>query len=210
MVKDIIILGTGSNSLEILETAQHAALSAIRVVGFLDDGMTAGEEVNGVPVLGRLEEATRFDGAFFVNGIGSPGNFAKRDTFIAKTQLADDRFISIIHPSASVSPRATIGHGVVLFQNVVIGTGAVLGNHVIVLPQATVSHDTNVGAYTCIATGAVLSGGCTIGESSYLGARCVTRENIQIGSGSLIGAGAVVVKNIKSQTVAVGNPARPL
>jgi len=210
MIKDIIILGTGSNSLEILEMAQNSALSSIQVVGFLDDGIAVGEKVHDTPVLGRLEEAGRFDGAYFVNGIGSPSNYSQRDTFIEKTQLPDDRFISIVHPSASVSSRATLGHGVVLFQNVVVGTGAVLGNHVIALPQATISHDTRVGAHTCIATGTVLSGGCTIGECCYMGARSVTRDNIQIGARSLVGTGAVVVKNIKSQTVAVGNPARPL
>lgn len=206
----IVILGTGSNSLEIAEMVRHPALNSLELYGFLDDNSEVGTEVHGVPILGYLSDAGRYEDCLFVNGIGSPANFDQRDTFIEKTDLPEERFLSIIHPTASVSVRATIGYGVVLFQNVVIGTGAVLDNHVIALPQTTVSHDSRVGAHTSLATGVILSGNTTIGERCYLGAGSILREKTTIGPASLIGAGAVVINDIPSHTVAVGNPARPL
>ena len=210
MTQSIIILGTGSNSLELVEMLELPEFASLEVAGFLDDGMAAGERVLGLPVLGPLKDAIKFPDARFVNGIGSPGNHAVRHAFVQKTGVPDERFQTVVHPSASVSRRATIGHGTVLFQNVVVGTGARLGNHVIALPQTTVSHDTLIGDHTCLATGVILSGGCDIGGNCYLGAGCVIREKISIGPGSLIGAGAVVVKNVDPETKVAGNPARPM
>lgn len=210
MKKRIVILGTGSNSLELAEIVQHPEFSSLEIVGFLDDGHKAGTTIHGLPILGGLDEASRLDGVFFVNGIGSPGNHARRDTFIAATGIRDERFLTIIHPTASISPRATIGNGVILFQNVVIGTGAVLGNHVLALPQTTVSHDTRVGDHTCLATGVILSGNTRIGDRCYMGAGSIVRENTAVGDESLIGAGAVVIHDIAPQTVAAGNPARSI
>ena len=210
MKKQIIILGTGSNSLELVEMLALPDFNDMEVAGFLDDGLDVGSEVYGHRILGGLADAPKFGDAFFVNGIGSPSTHMKRDTFVEKTSLPSDRFQTIVHPSASVSPRAKLGHGVVLFQNVVIGTGATIGNHVIVLPQTTVSHDTQVGDHTCLATGVILSGNTTIGELCYIGAGCVTREKSRIGSACLIGAGAVVIHDIPSKTVAIGTPARPI
>jgi len=210
MKKRIVILGTGSNSLEIAEMAQLPAFASLEVAGFLADGLEIGTKVHGIPVLGGLGDAQQIDDVYFVNGIGSSGNYASRHEFIRKTGISDERFMTLVHPSASVSPSAELKHGVVLFQNVVIGMKAVIGNHVIALPQTTVSHNTLVGDHACLATGVILSGSCVVGESCYLGAGCVTRERTQIGSGSLVGAGSVVIDNIAPQTVAAGNPARPL
>lgn len=47
----------------------------------------------------------------------------------------------------------------------------------------------------------------TIEDNVFIGARSIILKGVTIGKGSVIGAGSVVTKNIKANTIAVGNPA---
>lgn len=50
----------------------------------------------------------------------------------------------------------------------------------------------------------------TIGNNVFVGANVVIIGNITIGDNVIIGAGAVVTKNVPSNCIVVGNPARVL
>ncbi len=215
MTKPIIILGTGGNCIDILDALleindAHGA-SVYECRGFLDDDEQRwGREYFGVPVLGPLSKASTFTDCCFVNGIGSTANFWKKPTIIAKTGVSLERFETIIHPTASVSRMAQIRRGVVILQHVTIASNVTVGNHVIILPNAVVNHDVIVGDYTCITTGVAISGGVQVGTAVYLGTNCAIRSGLSIGEGSLVGMGSVVLKDVPSNTVVVGNPARAL
>jgi sugar O-acyltransferase (sialic acid O-acetyltransferase NeuD family) len=213
MQKKIIILGTGGNCIDILDTINLINKTKHRKVyecsGFLDDNeQNWGKEYYGVRVLGPLSSAQEYSDCFFVNGIGSPSNFWKKRTIIAKTQIPDERFEVIIHPSASVSSMAHLGYGTVIFQNVSITSNVKIGNHVIVLPNSILSHDDDIGDYTCITGGVCISGGVKVGNSCYFGTNSSIIGNIKIGNCCLIGMGSVVRDNVEDNQIVVGNPAR--
>ncbi|MFF9815445.1 sugar O-acetyltransferase [Streptomyces sp. NPDC014006] len=50
----------------------------------------------------------------------------------------------------------------------------------------------------------------TIGDNVWLGGGAIVLPGVTIGDNSVIGAGAVVTKDVAANTVAVGNPARPV
>ena len=50
----------------------------------------------------------------------------------------------------------------------------------------------------------------TIGNNVWFGANVLVMPGITIGSNVVIGAGSVVTKNIEDNTVAVGNPCKPI
>jgi len=211
MEKKIVILGTGGNCIDILDTINEINRSRpkYRCMGFLDDEeRTWGQRHHGIEVLGPLTSAPQYDGCWFVNGIGSPANFWRKQEIIAKTQVPDERFETIVHPSASVSSMAQLGRGTVVFQNVTITSNVQVGKHVIILPNSVVSHDDVVGDYTCIAAGACLSGGVSVGRSCYLGTQSCIIGGAQIGDYCLIGMGSVVLDRVPENSVMVGNPAR--
>ena len=54
----------------------------------------------------------------------------------------------------------------------------------------------------------VLPGEIVIGENVWIGGNVTIISGVHIGDNSVIGAGSVVTKDIPSNTVAVGNPAR--
>jgi sugar O-acyltransferase (sialic acid O-acetyltransferase NeuD family) len=213
MIRDVIILGTVGNCIDILDTihAINRREPAFRCRGFLDDNpATHGRQILDAPVLGPLDSAPQYGDAFFVNGIGSPANFWKKGAIIGRTQIPRERFVTLIHPTASVSAHATLGAGTVVFQHVTITTNVRIGDHVIILPASIISHDSVVGDYTAVAGGVCVSGQVTIGESCYLGAGSVIRDGIRIGRQTLVGMGAVVIRDVPENTVVAGNPARVL
>ena len=47
-----------------------------------------------------------------------------------------------------------------------------------------------------------------IEDDVWMGAHCIVLKGVRIGARSVIGAGSVVTKDIPSDSIAVGNPAR--
>jgi len=215
MPKHIIILGTGGNSIDILDTINEINIHRRRKVyicdGFLDDNKNLwGEKLFGHKVLGPISSASIYKERLFVNGIGSTKNFLEKDKIISKTGIESERFETIIHPTASVSKMAKIGAGVVIFQNVTITSNVVIGCHNIILPNTVISHDGVIGDYTCVTGGVLISGNVTIGRLCYIGTNATIKDNIKIGNYCLVGMGSVVLHEIPDNTVVVGNPAKVL
>lgn len=215
MQKRIIIFGTGGTCIDILDTINDINKTMrskkYDCIGFLDDNrQNWGNEFYGVKVLGPLDSAPKYGDCFFVNGIGSPFNFWKKRQIIAKTKIPNERFETIIHPSACVSSTSILSCGTTILQNVTIASDVEIGNHVIVLPNSVISHHDVIGDYTCIAGSVCISGGVSIGQSCYLGSNSAIIGNVKIGNHCLIGMGSVVLDNVDDNTVVVGNPAKYL
>ncbi|HNT55148.1 MAG TPA: acetyltransferase [Anaerolineaceae bacterium] len=213
MTRRIVILGTGGNCLDILDAIRDCNAAADRPVydciGFLDDDQELwGQQVAGVPVLGGLAAAPTLEDCLLVNGIGSERNFWRKPAIIARTGVPDDRFETIIHPSAVISPQALLGPGVVILPQVTVAANARLGRHVMVLPNTVISHDDEIGDYTCIAGGVCVSGQVKVGQCCYLGSHAAIINGITIGERALVGIGSVVLHDVPGNTVVVGNPAR--
>lgn len=213
MTKKLVILGTNGNCVDMLDTIDcindAEGRTVYECVGFLDDSPALqGKALCGIEILGPLSAASVLSDCYFVNGIGSPTNYMRKDAIIEKTGIAPERFATIVHPSAKVSKTARIGLGTVVFENVAITSRVTIGNHVIILPNSVISHDVVIGDYTCITGGVCISGGTQVGRLCYLGTNCSIIGSITIGDGSLVGMGSVVLGNVAENNVVVGNPAR--
>ena len=211
----VVILGSGGNCIDILDTLLdlNAAAGCTRYecVGFLDDdNATWSKTIHGVQVLGPLPAARDLRDAWFVNGIGSAASFWKKEAIIARTGIASERFLTLVHPSARVSRFAHLGQGTVVFQNVTIASDVRVGDHVVVLPNSVLSHDDIVGDYSCIAGGVCISGRVSVGRACYLGSNCTIREGVRLGDYCLVGMGSAVLKDVPNNTTVVGSPARAL
>jgi sugar O-acyltransferase (sialic acid O-acetyltransferase NeuD family) len=212
----IIILGTGGNSIDLLDTLddinRRGGTERYRCVGFLDDNPARkGDDIHGARILGPLASALDIGrGCRFVSGIGSPASFLHKPAILAATGIPDNLFETIVHPTASVSRLATLGAGSVIFQNSTVTSNVRIGRQVVVLPNTVISHDAVVGDYTCIAGGVAISGGVVIGDTSYVGTGSSIIGGVTIGRQCLIGMGSVVLRNVGENCVVAGNPARKI
>jgi sugar O-acyltransferase (sialic acid O-acetyltransferase NeuD family) len=211
-VPDIVIVGTGGSSVDILDAIQAmdaAGTGRFRAVCFLDDNSARiGQLLCGVQVRGPLEVARELTGCLFINGIGSPNNFWRRHQIVARLGVSLDRFATVVHPSASVSAMASLGPGTAILQQVTVSAHARIGAHVVVLPNSVISHDCIVEDYTCITGGVCLSGGVHVGRSCYIGTNASVIGGVHVHEGALIGMGSVVLSDVAPGTAVVGNPAR--
>ena len=206
-MRDLVILGSSGNVLDIVDAVQASPM-AYRLVGFLDDNRSVGEVEYGFPVLGPLSADVAPDGCLFVNGIGSPRSYQGKAALIHRLGVSLDRFATVLHPTATISPSARIGRGTVILGNCSVGANVAIGHHVMMLPNCVIGHDSSIGDYVTFAAGVIVSGSVQIGPSAYLGAGSAIRDSVCLGEGALLGLGAALTKNAPAGVVLAGVPAR--
>lgn len=213
MVQSLVILGTGGGALDILDIVDALSVRSPiwKVAGFLDDARPSGSTYLGLPVLGPVASAGRLDPEYrFLNAIGSDRSHRQRPAIVGATGVAADRFATLVHPGACVSPRCRLGRGVTVGAGVVLAGQVVVGDHATLGSGAIVGHDSTIDDFAIIAPGAVVSGAVHIGRSSYVGAGASLRQRVRVGPGALIGMGAVVLNDVAANDRVVGCPARSL
>lgn len=213
MFKKLLIFPFGGNGREALISI--LAMNRVReewdIKGFLDDDHSLhGKEYAGVKVLGGRELLKQYDDTYVLAVPGSPKGYHRRKSVIESLSLHESRFVTIIHPSVVKAPDALIGYNTLVMPHVVVSCGARVGNHCVILPNTVISHDNSIDDYCCIGSNVSISGSVRIGPECYIGSGVKIRENIAIGERTLIGLGSNVISNLEKDTVAVGNPARPI
>lgn len=211
MSRPLVIVGAGGLARETAE-AVHAINDVHptwELLGFVDDSARLhGEIVDGLPVLGSIE-LVRDHPALLVVCTASPKNNGSRRAIVERLALPRERYVTLVHPTASVARSAAVGAGSVLLAFVVVTGPARIGNHVAMMPQVVVTHDDTIGDYVTVAAGVRLGGGVVIEDGAYLGSGCSVRENLTVGAGALIGMGAVVTNGVPAGQTWFGVPARP-
>jgi sugar O-acyltransferase (sialic acid O-acetyltransferase NeuD family) len=207
----VVIIGLGGNALDVLDVVDALRLAGRdwEVRGFLDDARAAGTSHVGLPVLGPVDDAGRYGDTRFINAVGSDKTFRLRPTIVARTGLPPERFATLVHPTASVSRRARLGHGTCVNHGVSVGGGAVVGDHVYMGAGCIIGHDAVIEDYAVVAPGAIVSGFTRIGQNCYVGAGAIIKQTKQVGAGAIVGMGAVVCKDVPPGETWVGNPAGP-
>lgn len=209
-MKDLIIIGAGGYARELasLLSEINAAELKWNILGFLDDTVEPLKGKNTpYSVLGPIQGWNRFENVYFLMGIA--GNEAKlKITTEFKEKGA--KFISVIHPLASVSEFVTLGEGVVIYPQAVISPDVILGDYVTVLSGSYVGHDSVVGDYTMLSGLCGVNGYSNIGKRVYIGSRVIMVPHIHVGDDAYIGMGSVVIRNVKSGEHVFGNPAKKM
>ena len=101
----------------------------------------------------------------------------------------------VCHCSACVADKAEIYNPakVVLEEYATISQGVFL---------CTASHDYTDPSFP------IIEAPITVGRRAWVAARAIVLMGVHIGEGSVIGAGSVVTRDVPSNTVSAGNPAR--
>lgn len=205
-MKELFIFPFNGNGLEAL----NCLTEEYRFIGFIDDTPSKqGKHDLGFEVFSRAV-IKDFPEAQILAVPGSPQTFIQRHEHIASLQLPIERFATIIHPRASISPISRIGYNVLIMAGVVLTSNCTIGNHVCILPNTVVHHDSVIGDYTLVGSNVTVAGYTTIGKNCYVGSGTSIINGIVIGDYTLIGMGSNVIKSIPANSKIVGNPARAI
>lgn len=209
-MKQVVIIGSGGHGREVAEILQHQAEHSGDIVlqGFIDESKERhGQLIDNLPVLGDWSwfETVNKQEIAVICAIGTP---AIAKLLVQRALALNLAFANAISPLAYISPRATLGQGIVIFPRVVINTGASIGSYSTLNLATTVSHDTKIGEYCNINPGVHLAGNVTIGDGCYIGMGTTVIQGKAIGAGTITGAGAVVHRDLPTNVTAVGVPVK--
>lgn len=118
--------------------------------------------------------------------------------------------IQIVNPE-----NLTLGNNVALNNNVYINATypIQIGNYVAISDGAkiiSVTLDYNRNLMSQGENGGHIGGGIVIGNNVQIGANAIILPRITIGDNVVVGAGSVVTKNIDSNLIVAGIPAKPI
>tara|TARA_B100000123_G_scaffold272393_1_gene254902 strand:- start:2924 stop:3871 length:948 start_codon:yes stop_codon:yes gene_type:complete len=106
----------------------------------------------------------------------------------------------IIEDNVEIGANSCIDRGTL--DDTIIRRGAKIDNLV------HVAHNVEIGEETLVIALSMLGGGAKIGKRSWIAPSAVVSNKIEIGDDALVGLGAVVVKNVSSEQIVMGAPAR--
>ncbi len=131
-----------------------------------------------------------------------------RDPYIRQVKDLGFAFATLVHPTATVSRKSTVGEGTSLNIGCIVAGYSRIGNYVQVNRGVTIGHHTVIEDFVTIQPGVNLAGNCHIGPQTYIGIGATIVDGIKIGAHSVIGAGAVVTQDLPDRVLAVGVPAK--
>jgi sugar O-acyltransferase (sialic acid O-acetyltransferase NeuD family) len=198
------IVGNGGHAKVAIDTIR--AGQRFRLAGIISDDPATPPVEPDVPHIGPLSSDVVREYGIQHTFIAIGANSVRAR--IAHLLDGNVTWVSIVHPSAIVSPTATIGSGVLLCAGSIVQPFVTIGDHTIINTAATVDHDSNIGAFSHIAPGVHLSGAVTVGEGAFLGIGSAAIPGAQVGAWSVVGAGSTVVHDLPPNITAVGTPAR--
>ncbi|MEU9350518.1 NeuD/PglB/VioB family sugar acetyltransferase [Streptomyces griseoloalbus] len=205
----LVIVGAGGFAREAARAADETG--KFTLLGHLDDNPALhGTEVDGVPVLGGCDLVHALPEARVVICVGNPRDYAARARLVRRLGLPEERYATVVHPTAAVSATSTVGPGTVLLAHCALTAAVRVGAHVAVMPQVVLTHDDVVEDFATLASGVRLGGSARLERGAYAGSGALIREGTTVGAWSLIGMGSSVLGDVPPGEVWVGSPARRL
>jgi UDP-perosamine 4-acetyltransferase len=206
-MKDIVIVGAGGHGKVVLDIVRAAGEH--RPLGFVDaDPKLTDSYVGGLPVLGSVNSLPRLRQQKLRHAIVAIGDNRTRLRYMALLEEQGFRLVSAIHPTAFVSPTATVGANVVVAPKAAVVTESKLGDGVIVNTGAVIDRECEVGKGAHVCPSAALAGRVRIGRGAFIGLGAQVIQCRSVGRFTTVGAGAVVIEDLPDFATAVGVPAR--
>jgi sugar O-acyltransferase (sialic acid O-acetyltransferase NeuD family) len=201
---DLVLIGAGGHSGSCIDVIEQEG--RFRIAGLVDIEHKVGSSHFGYEVLSTDEGLEELGKSFqyALVTLGQILSYKTRSHLYRQAMKVGFELVTVIAPSAYVSPRATIGAGTIVMHGAIINAGAVVGNNCIINSRALLEHNSCVSDHCHISTGAVLNGDSSIGTGSFIGSGTIVKEGVSVGSASLVGMGLALRHNLNSNSKYLG------
>ena len=204
----VLILSAGNFGREVLDWLRDIPEEERdwEIGGFLDsrssvlDGFQCEYGILGDPFSFELRTTDRV-----VCAIGEP---KPKLEYCRALKAKGAEFMALVHPTAVIGSRCTIGDGCVVCPGAIVSTGAQLGNYATLNLNATVGHDAVIGDGCTLSPHADVTGWAVLGEGVFMGSHASVLPRVEVGAYAVVGAGSVAVTAVKAGATVFGVPAR--
>jgi sugar O-acyltransferase (sialic acid O-acetyltransferase NeuD family) len=199
----VLIIGTGGHSAEIDDYIYMSKLAnpdfGWEIIGYIDDNPEAYKRYRmSAPFLGSIKEHQVRHDCHYMMGIA---NLTYRRPIIERFLEAGAEFATFIHPTATVSPSAKIGKGVVIAPMANIGPNVSVGDFTLINSRCSLGHDTEIGKYNFISPNVCFSGFTSIGDENLFGINSATIPGVKVGNRNKIMAGMILHNDVGNDEV---------
>ena len=178
------------------------------LIGFFDDGIDEGTDVQYGKILGGMERLNRWETPLSVCfALGSPKVLKSLIKNINNVNIV---FPNIIAPNVLFMDKETVrmGMGNVICANSLISCNVKLGDFNMINVCTHLGHECEMGNCNVIMPGVNLSGGVVIGDANLLGVNSVILQYKKVGNEVVLSPGSVLSRTAKDGKVYLGNPAK--
>lgn len=206
---NIVIVGSSGHAKVISDIVQQEG--KYNLVGFIDMFRSVGEKTLGYPIIGKEEDLPDLIHRYALSGaIVAIGDNHVRSKVVANINKISPnlKFVSTIHPDASIATGVSIGDGTVVMAGALINPCSSIGRFCILNTNSSLDHDSVLEDFASLAPGATTGGNCRIGKFSAISIKATLIHGIHIGEQTVVGAGSLVIKSIESCVVAYGVPSK--
>ena len=116
--------------------------------------------------------------------------------------------IEIISKNSDIHKTVKKGSGLISLPKSYVNRGTIIGDYTLLNTGSMIDHECKIGNGVHLMGGCYLAGRVIVDDFASIGAKATILPDIRIGKNSIVGAGSVVTKNVKPNTVVVGNPAK--
>lgn len=204
-MKELIIIGAGGHGRDIRSIVRYSQewFDLYNFFGFLDDDPEKES-------LGPISSYTKYmsqhgDALRYIVGVNDPVVRRKIVNYMDSIHAIP---ATLVHSTAIIGPKCYVGSGSVLGPYSVLTVDVHIGRHVHLNTSASINQGSVIGDYCTLSPGVKVCGDVHVGHTTYLGANSTVINMKNVGNNVTIGAGGVVVKDVPSDVIAVGVPAK--
>lgn len=207
----MVILGAGGHAIELLDIINKKS-DYDNNIFFFDNvsnelpGLMFGEYPI-ITTINQLVEILDVNKDFTI-GVGNP---TIRRSLMKLGDKSGGEIQSLISLTANIGNHNVIlGIGLNIMHYVMVSSNCRIEEGCLINARTSIHHDCTIGAYTEVGPNCTITGNVTIGSDCIIGAGAVILPGTRVGKNCVIGAGAVVTKDVTTNTMVVGVPAKPV
>ena len=152
-----------------------------------------------------FDESVVDKNSLYAIGVGDPVIIKK----IVKRYSNELTFPNLIHPNVIFDKDSvSFGKGNIICPGTVLTTCIDIGSFNLFNLNVTIGHDTNIDDGNVFNPGCNISGGVKIGSHNLFGTNSTVLQGLNIKNDSIVGASALLTKNLESNLLAIGVPAK--
>lgn len=210
-MKNILLFGLRRNFKiivnEILKTSSY------NIIGFIDENINDKFIIiEKKKIFNRNKDKKKLINKKDTKGIITFGdNFLRKQIFSKVYKINKNfKWEKLISKQSFISKNVVIEQGSVVMPGVIINSYSRIGQMCLINTGSIIEHDNYFKNFSSAGPGVTTSGNVIVNELSHLGTGSVVIHDITIGKNTILGANSVAIKNLDSDSVYVGNPAKKI